>query len=88
MRPQTGNKMATPADAVRVGEIDGILPFLSAIDWSEPFMIGLIVFHVLCLITTITTRKHSTVQAVYFFILLVLVYFSENVNEICAENYK
>ncbi|XP_077990112.1 transmembrane protein 18-like isoform X2 [Glandiceps talaboti] len=80
--------MALPTDAIRVGQIDGLLSFVEAIDWSEPFLIGLIAFHAVCLTITIVTRKCSTIQAVYFFTLLVLVFFSENINSLCATHYK
>ncbi|XP_070533557.1 transmembrane protein 18-like [Ptychodera flava] len=80
--------MAAPADAIRVDQIDGLWSFFEAIDWSEPFMIGLIVFHSVCLILTIATRQRNTIQAVYFFFLLVLVFFSETINGLCAEHYQ
>ncbi|XP_033640550.1 transmembrane protein 18-like [Asterias rubens] len=76
------------SDAVRVGEIDGMYSFLQNIDWTEPWLIALLVCHLLCLVFTIVTRKHANIQAILFLLLLFLIFMSEWINEYAASNYK
>ncbi|XP_072029206.1 transmembrane protein 18-like [Amphiura filiformis] len=80
--------MSAPSDAVRVGEIDGMWAFLKQIDWTEPWLIILNVFHIVCLLFTFCTAKYFNVQVVYFLLLLLLIYMSENINEWASQNYK
>ncbi|XP_038051796.1 transmembrane protein 18-like [Patiria miniata] len=77
-----------PEDAVGVDDIDGMFAFLEHIDWTEPWLITLLLFHAVCAAVTVLTRKYFNVQLVYFFLLLILIYFSETINEYAALNYE
>ncbi|XP_071450548.1 transmembrane protein 18 isoform X2 [Hetaerina americana] len=48
---------------------------------------GLIGFHIVITLMTLMTRDYGNFQVVLFFILLLLVYFSESINEIAARNW-
>ncbi|CAH1396943.1 unnamed protein product [Nezara viridula] len=60
---------------------------LSDIDWREPFVIGIVIFHIAVTLTALLTRNHGNFQLVLFLALLLLVYFSENINELAAEKW-
>lgn len=67
--------------------IDGILPFLQSIEWRDPWLGLLLTFHVAVTMTALMTRNHANFQIVLFLALLLLVYFSETINEIAASKY-
>ncbi|KAL0119746.1 hypothetical protein PUN28_007884 [Cardiocondyla obscurior] len=67
--------------------IDGIWPFLQNIDWRDPWLAALVAFHVAITMTTLMTRNHTNFQIILFLILLLLVYFSESINEVAATNW-
>ncbi|XP_064597674.1 transmembrane protein 18-like [Liolophura sinensis] len=69
-------------------EIDGVWSYLSTIDWSEPWLLGLGLFHLVCALLTISLRNCGTPLGAYFLVLLLLVYMSENINEWAAQNWK
>lgn len=69
------------------GLLDPILAFVHAVDWKEPWLIGLISFHLLLVILVIATRKQGNTQAVLFFGCLVSVYFAERLNAILLRNW-
>ncbi|XP_046402828.1 transmembrane protein 18 isoform X2 [Ischnura elegans] len=48
---------------------------------------GLIGFHIVITLMTLMTRDYGNFQVVLFFVLLLLVYFSESINEIAARNW-
>jgi len=69
-------------------EITDYWGYVKSIDWYDPWLICLILGHITLLATAILTRNHNTFQTVLFFLLLVVVYFSENINEIAAANWQ
>lgn len=44
------------------GFMQDIEAFIAAINWSETFIIGIIVFHLLFMVVAILTRKNNTIQ--------------------------
>ena len=46
-----------------------IYNFHAQIDWTEPWLISLNVFHIVCLLFTFGTAKYFNVQVVYFLML-------------------
>ena len=58
--------------------------FAAAIKWSEPWIIGLVCFHIVCLLLTIVFRKRSNVQGVLFLVLCALVFLAEKINSACS----
>lgn len=75
---------------IRVDEIEGLWTYLSTIDWYDPWFRYLLLFHILCCLMTIliTIKKIPILQFAYFGLLLMMVFFSENLNEWAAQNYK
>ncbi|XP_072107253.1 transmembrane protein 18 isoform X2 [Mobula birostris] len=58
------------------------------IQWSEPWLIGLITFHVLCFILTLATIRFYRLQIAHFLFMIVLVYCAEYINEMAAMNWR
>eukprot|EP00092_Neocalanus_flemingeri_P039842 GFUD01043390.1.p1 GENE.GFUD01043390.1~~GFUD01043390.1.p1 ORF type:complete len:149 (+),score=41.15 GFUD01043390.1:47-493(+) len=77
-----------PEDAINTKEIDSIYKFLAHIDWNEPFMQGLVIFHVLAMVTILRTRKRVWIQGFLFTVLLVSISLTERANEWLATNFK
>lgn len=56
------------------------MAFVYAVDWSEPWLIGLLTFYAFLVITIIVCRDNMTVQTVIYVLLGVMVYLSERFN--------
>ncbi|XP_017145844.2 transmembrane protein 18 isoform X2 [Drosophila miranda] len=72
---------------IEVSEITGYWHFLLSIDWRDPWLIGLILLHLLTTTTALLSRSHNNIQVVLFLVLLSAVYFSESINEYAAWNW-
>ncbi|XP_049822329.1 transmembrane protein 18 [Aethina tumida] len=75
-------------DFVEINQITGFFTFLWSIDWQDPWLIGLFAFHISIFMMAIFTRNYGNFQALLFFFLLLLVYFSESINELASTNWK
>ena len=73
---------------IKMNEISGLWNYLTSIDWSEPWFSGLGMFHIVCALLTIFTRKTGVIQAVYFGILMLLVLCAEQINTWAASNWQ
>ncbi|CAG9771174.1 unnamed protein product [Ceutorhynchus assimilis] len=80
--------MSEAADFIDISKIEGFLSFLARIDWKDPWLLGLCTFHFSIFMMAILTRQYGNFQALLFFILLLLVYFSENINTLASTNWK
>ncbi|XP_019179376.1 transmembrane protein 18 [Ipomoea triloba] len=67
---------------------DNFIGFFHAIDWTEPWLVGLISFHVVLLLLAVFLRKNINSQMFLFLLALGGVYFAENLNKILAANWK
>ncbi|KAF6321857.1 transmembrane protein 18 [Rhinolophus ferrumequinum] len=57
-------------------------------DWTEPWLTGLAVFHVLCLLLTCVSSRRYELQVGHFLCLVTLVYCAEYINEVAALNWR
>ncbi|XP_050722965.1 transmembrane protein 18-like [Eriocheir sinensis] len=75
-------------DFIKTDQITDLWSFLQTIDWSEGWLVGLVLFHVLLTTVTVMTRNHHTTQAILFFLLLLSVRSSETINQYAAKNWQ
>ncbi|KAK9687071.1 Transmembrane protein 18 [Popillia japonica] len=68
--------------------VDQLLTFLGGIDWKDPWLIGLLMFHITITSMALLTRNYGNLQALLFFFLILLVYFSESINELASANWR
>ncbi|XP_034952498.1 transmembrane protein 18 [Chelonus insularis] len=75
------------SDFIATDTIDGVWPFLQSIEWKDPWLAILLAFHIAVTMTALMTRNHANFQILLFLVLLLLVYFSESINEAAASNW-
>ncbi|KAI9302621.1 transmembrane protein 18-domain-containing protein [Cunninghamella echinulata] len=57
------------------------IEFFQAIDWSQTWLIGLVIFHIVCFLLVIILRNKHTILSYYFFILLGLAALTQPLNQ-------
>ncbi|XP_057475641.1 uncharacterized protein LOC130763686 [Actinidia eriantha] len=67
---------------------DNFIGFFHAIDWTEPWLICLMLFHVVFLLIAIMSRKHVNFQMCLFLLALAGVYLAETLNIFLRDNWK
>lgn len=67
---------------------DPVLAFVHAVDWTEPWLIGLMAFHIVFVFVVIATRKQGNTQAALFFGALASVYFAERLNSFLLRHWR
>ncbi|XP_043929544.1 transmembrane protein 18 [Protopterus annectens] len=82
------NHTAFPFDAVKHLRITSLWKYLLSIDWTEPWLIGLVVFHAVCLLITLVSFKFYRLQVAHFLIMVTLVFCAEYINEFAAMNWR
>uniref|UniRef100_A0A1A8JT19 Transmembrane protein 18 n=1 Tax=Nothobranchius kuhntae TaxID=321403 RepID=A0A1A8JT19_NOTKU len=85
---KTDNISSVPIDGFSNLRITSIWTFLMSVQWSEPWLIGLIVFHVVCLFLTVVSCRYYRAQICHFLLIVGLVYSAEYLNELAAMNWK
>ncbi|KAK9058780.1 hypothetical protein SSX86_023623 [Deinandra increscens subsp. villosa] len=68
--------------------MDNFVGFFHAIDWKEPWLVGVMVFHLTVLITIVTSRKNINFQMYLFLLSLAGVYLAERLNTVLSDNWK
>ncbi|KAM8832259.1 transmembrane protein 18 [Spinachia spinachia] len=82
------NVSSIPIDEFSNLRITSIWTFVMSVQWSEPWLIGLLMFHVVCLFLTVFTCKYYRAQICHFLLMVGLVYTAEYVNELAAMNWR
>ncbi|KAM9840059.1 transmembrane protein 18 [Aulostomus maculatus] len=86
--PKADNISSIPIDGFSNLRITSVWTFLMSVQWSEPWLIGCLAFHVLCLSVTALTCRFYRAQICHFLLLLALVYSAEYLNELAAMNWR
>jgi len=67
---------------------DNFIGFFHAIDWKEPWLICLMVFHIGLLVVTFIMRKNVNFQMCLFLLALSGVYLAERLNRVLSDNWE
>ncbi|CAN6555439.1 unnamed protein product [Malus baccata var. baccata] len=68
--------------------VNNFLGFFHAIDWTEPWLMGLMGMHLVLLIVAITSRRNLNFQMFLFLLALAGVYLAERLNSFLRANWK
>ncbi|GCC22683.1 transmembrane protein 18 [Chiloscyllium punctatum] len=79
---------AVPIDELSKMRITSLWSVLLSVQWSEPWLIGLLAFHAFCFLLTLTTVKFYRFQIAHFLFMIVLVFCAEYINEMAALNWR
>ncbi|KNA14688.1 hypothetical protein SOVF_104420 [Spinacia oleracea] len=67
---------------------DNFMGFFHAIDWKEPWLMGILGFYVFLLLTIIFSRKHVNFQMCLFLLALSGVYLAERLNRFLGTHWE
>jgi len=62
--------------------------YFSLIEWTEPWLMGVILFHITVFIIICVSRKRSQLQMGLFMSLLLFVYCAQYLNSFAATNWE
>ncbi|XP_050364897.1 uncharacterized protein LOC126783466 [Argentina anserina] len=68
--------------------LDNLIGFFHAIDWKEPWLMCLVGFHSLFLVTAILSRNNLNFQMFLFLTALTGVYLAERFNGLLHQNWR
>eukprot|EP00232_Nephroselmis_pyriformis_P030670 CAMPEP_0182863812 /NCGR_PEP_ID=MMETSP0034_2-20130328/6850_1 /TAXON_ID=156128 /ORGANISM="Nephroselmis pyriformis, Strain CCMP717" /LENGTH=171 /DNA_ID=CAMNT_0024996051 /DNA_START=58 /DNA_END=569 /DNA_ORIENTATION=- len=70
------------------GIIDGIQAFVAAVDWTEPWILALGVFHLSVFACVFLSRHSGNAQGFIFCALLGMIWAAEHLNSVAADNWE
>eukprot|EP00388_Colpodella_angusta_P022628 GDKJ01057922.1.p1 GENE.GDKJ01057922.1~~GDKJ01057922.1.p1 ORF type:complete len:169 (-),score=28.50 GDKJ01057922.1:112-594(-) len=62
--------------------------FIAAVDWTEPFVLGVIAIQLLIFIISILTRKNNATQLMIFGFLCLVVFTLSHLNTFLQQNWR
>ncbi|KAJ3681521.1 hypothetical protein LUZ60_016010 [Juncus effusus] len=68
--------------------VDNLFRFFRAVDWKEPWLIGLMSFHVILLLVVILSRRKVNFQLLLALFSFGGVFMAERINTYLAKNWK
>ncbi|CAL8318117.1 unnamed protein product [Merluccius merluccius] len=82
------NASSVPIDGFSNVRITSIWTFLMSVQWSEPWLIGLLTFQAICFGLTLLTCRFYRLQICQFLVMVAMVYSAEYLNELAAMNWR
>lgn len=82
------NASSVPIDGFSNVRITSVWTFLMSVQWSEPWLVGLLCFHAVCLGSTLLTCRFYRLQICHFLVMVAMVYSAEYLNELAAMNWR
>ncbi|CAD6333726.1 unnamed protein product [Miscanthus lutarioriparius] len=67
---------------------DNLRAFICAVDWTEPWLMCLMAFHVVLLLTAVGFRRNANFQLFLLFLAYSGVYLAEKMNRYLGEHWK
>lgn len=67
---------------------DHVQAFISAINWQEKIIVGILCFHAIIFLLFLIFRRNVDFQFGIFIIIAASVYMSERINRWCGENWR
>ncbi|EES18284.1 hypothetical protein BDA96_09G156900 [Sorghum bicolor] len=67
---------------------DNLRAFIRAVDWTEPWLMCLMAFHVVLLLTAVGFRRNANFQLFLLFLAYSGVYLAEKMNRYLGEHWK
>ena len=68
--------------------VDTFVGFFHAVDWKEPWLIGMISFHAILLLVTIISRRNINFQLILSALTFSGVFLAEKLNTFLGQNWK
>ncbi|KAI7895703.1 transmembrane protein 18-domain-containing protein [Mucor mucedo] len=63
------------------------LAFFHAVDWTQPWIISVIVFHLLCFLISIKLRNNHDALPIYFMILMGMAALTQPLNSLAIQHW-
>lgn len=75
--------------------VEPVTSFVTAVDWTERWILGLFAFHAILYVVAICLRKNPDALVIYFFFIMMLAWFSQHLSDLgdkywyyfASENY-
>ncbi|CAN6350913.1 unnamed protein product [Urochloa humidicola] len=67
---------------------DNLRAFVRAVDWTEPWLMCLMAFHAILLLTAVGFRRNANFQLMLLFLAYSGVYMAEKMNRYLGEHWK
>ncbi|BAF22690.1 uncharacterized protein [Oryza sativa Japonica Group] len=68
--------------------LDSFLGFFHAVDWKEPWLISMLIFHAILLLVTIISRRNVNFQLILSALTFSGVFLAERINTFLGQHWK